>query len=157
MACSEIKPRLSIDDRHRVKNKKVTEGHDARTVQYANEQLTLCKTHTNHLQTPLRHHNIQGMYKPKCLNPECDGLFYARGLCITCYECARRYVSDGKITWSQLEKQGKALPKGSQRRTVAKWLLSVKIAESGRINALSPPYTAAEPSPTSDAKDPRPE
>jgi len=44
-----------------------------------------------------------------CLNPECnrecDG---PRGLCLACYQTARKYVRQNKATWEDLENAGLA-------------------------------------------------
>lgn len=55
----------------------------------------------------------------KCLRPGCENLEEARGLCNSCYAAALRYVRLGKVTWEQLEKEGKSKP----RRTavISKW------------------------------------
>ncbi len=54
------------------------------------------------------------MSRPKtregCLIPDCDRKHNARGLCIVHWVGADRAVKAKKVTWEQLEEQGKALP-----------------------------------------------
>lgn len=60
--------------------------------------------------------------KDKCMNPSCTNEAYTRGLCHNCYQSANNLVSQSRITWEALEKQGKAKP--SSRNKIASWLLS---------------------------------
>lgn len=58
----------------------------------------------------------------KCLNPNCQALANARGLCHSCYGVAHRLVNAKRTTWQDLEARGKVLPK--TRNTVVKnWFM----------------------------------
>lgn len=45
---------------------------------------------------------------------------YARDLCEPCYRAVARYVSEGVVSWEQLEKAGKV---AQPRTTLKEWLL----------------------------------
>lgn len=45
------------------------------------------------------------------MTPNCGNYLYARGLCPTCYEQARRLVKKGLKTWNDLEALGLCKPK----------------------------------------------
>lgn len=63
----------------------------------------------------------------RCLNPECDGLAYVRGLCRNCYGTARRLVVAGSVTWGELEKRGKCdAGKMTHKNDRALWFLATK-------------------------------
>lgn len=57
-----------------------------------------------------------------CRKAGCDRAGdYARGLCESCYRATAKYVSEGVVSWTKLERQGKvAQPKA----TLKEWLLS---------------------------------
>jgi hypothetical protein len=59
----------------------------------------------------------------KCLH--CDKPVYGRGLCAKAYHIARQLIKDGKLTWEDLERRGKALPpkQYTAKESVVKWLL----------------------------------
>ena len=65
--------------------------------------------------------------KEICVNPMHKRSFreYSRGLCIICYNAARKLVMDGHATWEKLEAEGKARPERRKRRRsdVQKWFL----------------------------------
>ena len=50
-----------------------------------------------------------------CLLPTCEREVYSRGLCISHYNTVCRLISEGRSTWLELEKLGKALPKKSKQ------------------------------------------
>lgn len=59
-----------------------------------------------------------------CLKPNCDRLPVHRGLCWSCYQSARRFVSLNQVTWKQLEEAGKCLPsKQRGKNSGASWFL----------------------------------
>lgn len=65
--------------------------------------------------------------KADCLAPHCPEKGSRLGLCIKCYQTARRLVLDGKTTWEALEQQGKTRRKNSSpnaKNKTAEWLLS---------------------------------
>jgi hypothetical protein len=46
----------------------------------------------------------------RCLAPSCPKKATTRGLCHSHYQSALRLVNLGRITWSKLERAGKAIP-----------------------------------------------
>lgn len=56
----------------------------------------------------------------KCLVRDCKRLTMARGLCQSCYACAKRKVDDKVVTWKQLEAAGLAVGK-TARGKLAPW------------------------------------
>lgn len=47
--------------------------------------------------------------KGRCLVPQCTNLARSRGLCPSCSASARKLIKQGKTTWEELVKKGKAL------------------------------------------------
>ena len=45
-----------------------------------------------------------------CLVGDCGRSIYARGMCRSCYESARRQIAAGRRTWDDLVRIGMALP-----------------------------------------------
>ena len=67
----------------------------------------------------------------KCLYPLCTKPRHSRGLCCSHYTTTARLVRSGKVTWQELEKQGRASmpqPQGrkSARTPFLNWLLEGK-------------------------------
>lgn len=62
----------------------------------------------------------------KCLNPKCERMEAVRGLCGSCYTTAAKLVKAKEITWEELEKNGRCLPrkKHFSGETPTNWLLS---------------------------------
>ncbi len=61
-----------------------------------------------------------------CLHPECEDNARCRGLCRKHYAAVNRLVKAGKVTWEQLEADGKtAVPQFKSHRAleVAEWVL----------------------------------
>ena len=55
---------------------------------------------------------MNGELKKKCLNPYCDSVAVARGLCGQCYDFLRQNVVFKQVkTWEQLEQEGKCTPR----------------------------------------------
>ena len=74
----------------------------------------------------------------RCLFPEC-ALEYGgrrkpcRGLCRGHYESARRKVTEGVVTWEELEKHGKCLPSLRRGpRSASQWFTDFKNQEDGQ-------------------------
>jgi len=59
----------------------------------------------------------------KCLFPGCAGEAYARGLCTRHYIRALRYVRTGRVTWDQLEANGKCAPRKKIYSLEPNWFL----------------------------------
>lgn len=57
--------------------------------------------------------------RPKCRVPHCRRDAECRGLCRSCYQSAYQLVSDGVVTWDDLERRGKV----ESVRTTKAWLL----------------------------------
>lgn len=67
------------------------------------------------------------MSETKCLRSECTNKAATRGLCHSDYSTAHRLIKEGKTTWDELEKSGRALPskrKGRPNGNTAKWFLN---------------------------------
>jgi len=56
---------------------------------------------------------------PKCLTPGCDNNASTRGICVACYQTARREIRRNTITWEELEKMGLTLPTRRKRRPIS--------------------------------------
>jgi hypothetical protein len=66
------------------------------------------------------------LLKPECMNPQCTRHQSARGLCSNCFQIARRLIRQELISWDDLVKAGKALPKrlpGRKASIARKWML----------------------------------
>lgn len=63
--------------------------------------------------------------KTTCLNPNCDGAQFSRGLCRSCYQLASRLVREGRTTWKELVEKGRAQATSSK----TEWLLGKKKEE----------------------------
>ena len=77
-----------------------------------------------------------------CLFPGCDKPAIARGLSANYYNIALRQVKAGKVTWAELEAQGKALPPAGgciKKNTPAQEWFSVE------SNKKSTPVVQEEP------------
>lgn len=59
----------------------------------------------------------------KCLNPHCQKEAATRGLCIGCYNVARRLVKKGIVTWETLQKHGRVRKPGDTSNATQAWLL----------------------------------
>lgn len=59
----------------------------------------------------------------KCLRPECENVAAHRGLCLSCYQAARRLVALKKTTWEALIQRGKAKDGELGRRKTSNWFL----------------------------------
>lgn len=57
-----------------------------------------------------------------CLNPNCTRKAAHRGLCLSCYQTARRLVTQKRVTWQELEQRGKCLKSKRKGRSI-EWLL----------------------------------
>ena len=75
----------------------------------------------------------------KCLVTGCVRHAEGRGLCRSCLSLASKLVKEKKVTWEELEKRSKCLPKGEQRRTRAKWFLGEATDEELRPVPPGPP------------------
>jgi hypothetical protein len=63
-----------------------------------------------------------------CLMPTCNTHHRCRGLCHTHYSIASRLVSDGRTTWEELIKTGRAVSKLQMRRDGStRWFLGEEI------------------------------
>jgi hypothetical protein len=45
-----------------------------------------------------------------CITDDCNNTVSGRGLCPKCYQSAKRYVNQGRVTWEKLEEAGLSLP-----------------------------------------------
>ena len=54
----------------------------------------------------------------KCLTPDCTKKQRCRGLCLICYQTARRFITNHKVTWDELEKMGRSLPARSHTKSM---------------------------------------
>lgn len=61
-----------------------------------------------------------------CRYQDCSDRSYTRGLCMRHYLVAIRFVKQGKITWRELEKAGKAVPPKVQTKEGGSWFLEKK-------------------------------
>ena len=74
----------------------------------------------------------------------CDRQAEGRGLCRSCLSLASKLIKENKTTWEDLEKRGKCLPKGEQRRTRAKWFLGEATDEELKPVVSGPPVMEEE-------------
>lgn len=65
----------------------------------------------------------QATQDTECLNPECDGLASTRGLCLGCYQVARRLVKENKTTWATLVAAGRCRASTKPGGNTSAWLL----------------------------------
>jgi hypothetical protein len=49
--------------------------------------------------------------KTECVVEQCYDIVKTRGLCHKCYQYASKLVRRGLVTWEDLEKRGKSLPR----------------------------------------------
>lgn len=69
---------------------------------------------------PVRERTIAASHM--CRRAGCTRLGdHARGMCEPCYRGTHKLVSDGVITWEQLERRGKVAQK---KMTLKEWLLN---------------------------------
>jgi hypothetical protein len=76
---------------------------------------------------------------PACLVPNCKRPVIRRGLCDSDYNAAARLVRDGVISWIELEKAGKALPrmKSGPANESRKFFLGKKAIEKDFLKKAS--------------------
>ena len=73
------------------------------------------------------HDAVPGRKLWKCLKDDCDKQADSRGLCRSHALYASRLVKEGVVTWEDLEKRGKCLPKGYVRQFNSRaWFLAEK-------------------------------
>lgn len=56
---------------------------------------------------PIVRERTVAMRSRVCRTPGCGNRAYSRGLCRACYQAAYRIVSEGTLSWSDLENRGK--------------------------------------------------
>lgn len=82
----------------------------------------------------------------KCLNPRCTSNKKAanRGLCVNCYQSARRLVELKRTTWEELEKHGKAFASRRGNKGRVEWFLSPNDRSLLLLPAREPTAEGAE-------------
>lgn len=72
------------------------------------------------MPNPIREHIIAVPAAKRCRRPGCLRDAEIRGLCRSDYQTASVLVSEGVVSWEQLEQRGKV---DEPRRSVKSWLL----------------------------------
>lgn len=66
-------------------------------------------------------------YNKRCIYPECGKKRYARGLCATHYDSARKLVKLGKTSWEKLLENGKVELLVGRHKPAAEWFLEERV------------------------------